>query len=82
METLKRMEINKQTPYWISHLQETEIISCFWHLKGDVSCKKKKTQFSIVPFITIISAEQYIVPPAGLPNQGLLKKYSAKLAFT
>jgi hypothetical protein len=29
----------------------------------------------------IISAEQFIVPPAGLPNQGLLKKHSEKLAF-
>ena len=29
----------------------------------------------------IISAEQFIVPPAGLPNQGLLKEAQCKISF-
>ena len=49
-------------------------------IRGHKRCflEIEKLSFSLYFLLTIIAAEQFIVPPAGLPNQGLLKKHSAK----
>ena len=43
--------------------------------------EENKLSFSLCFLLTIISAEQFIVPLGGLPNQGLLKKAKCKISF-
>ena len=53
----------------MTHLQDTNCISLSWELKGSVSLS-----FSLCFVLTIISAVQFNVLLAPLPNQGLMKK--------
>ena len=52
-------------------------------LAAPMRCLVEENLFSFLLcfLLTIKTAEQLIVPPAGLPNQGLFKKYIEKLAF-
>ena len=59
----------------MTHLQDTNCISLSWELKGSVSLS-----FSLCFVLTIISAVQFNVLLAPLPNQGLIQKCKT-LAF-
>ena len=58
----------------MSQLQETDCVSCLWELTRSVSCKIEFS-CSFCFEVNIISAVQFKVPLAPLPNNfGFLKK--------
>ena len=73
----KSVKTNKQTADVKLNIQEPDTSSCSWQHTGRTPLREffmvKGQCLSLYFHITLNWAEELIMPPASLPNQGLLK---------